>query len=272
MGDCGDAGHHPKIDRDEMFAFWKKYYQPSNMVLVISGNIDKRVRTWVEQRFGKRKGTGEGLDGFEEFVSHKPQSLPRARVQTKPTEQIQLAIGFPSFGIQDPRNVALTLLGVILGGNMSSRLFVEVRERKGLAYFVRVANDAYEEVGNFMIRAGLDKNRLDVATKTILKELRKIVREPVSAKELRDAKAYVRGQMAIRLEDSFERASWFAKQKMFQSRVHTPQTYLKQIDAVTRRDVQQVAKDVLNLKQMSVAAVGPFEDEKVLLKKAGFNI
>jgi predicted Zn-dependent peptidase len=258
-----------EIDRDEMHGFWKTYYQPSNMVLVISGNVDRRVRTWIDEHFGKRKSSGEMLQSFEHFVSHTPHKVPHARVQTKQTEQIQLAIGFPSFGLQDERNAALTLLQVILGGNMSSRLFVEVRERKGLAYFVRSANDAYEEVGNFMIRAGLDKNRLDEAVKTIMKEVRKIVREPVSTKELRDAKAFVRGQIAIRLEDSYERASWFAKQKMFQSRVHSPESFLKRIEAVTKKDIQSVAREVLDLKQMSLAAVGPFKSAKDLLKKAG---
>jgi predicted Zn-dependent peptidase len=257
-----------EVDRDEMFTFWKKYYQPSNMVLVVSGNIDKRVKRWIDQTFGKRTSTHKTFDGFEPFTKHEPHKHPLARVQTKPTEQIQLAIGFPSFGLQDPRNPALSLLGVILGGNMSSRLFVEVRERKGLAYFVRVANDAYEDVGNFMIRAGLDKKRLDVAVTTIMRELKKIVRTPVTAKELRDAKTYVRGQMAIRFEDSYERADWFARQKMFQKSVRTPEQYLKLMEQVTLKDVKVVAAQVLDFKQMSVAAVGPFKSGQELLKKA----
>lgn len=258
-----------EVDRDEMFNFWKEFYQPSNMVLVVSGNIDAKVKRWIDETFGKRKSAHKTFGSFMDFAGHKPHRKPLARVQNKPTEQIQIAIGFPSFGMQDPRNSALTLLGVILGGNMSSRLFVEVRERKGLAYFVRVANDAYEEVGNFMIRAGLDKKRLDVAMTTIMKELRKIVRTPVTAKELRDAKAYVRGQMAIRLEDSYERAQWFAREKMFQKRVRTPEQYLKAIEAVTLKHVHRAAKDVIDLSQMSLAAVGPFKNEAAFLKSAG---
>ena len=126
-----------EIDRDEMYAFYKKYYQPSNMLLVVSGNIDRRVKGWIEKRFGSHKDGKESVDGFETLELPALTKRPRARVQTKSTEQIQLAIGFPSFGTQDPRNPAVTLLANILGGNMSSRLFTEVRERKGLAYFVR---------------------------------------------------------------------------------------------------------------------------------------
>lgn len=257
-----------EVDRDEMFNFWEEFYQPSNMVLVVSGNIDAKGKRWIQETFGKRKSAHKTFRTFTAFASHKPHRKPLARVQTKPTEQVQIAMGFPSFGMRDPRNTALTLLGVILGGNMSSRLFVEVRERKGLAYFVRVANEAYEEVGNFMIRAGLDKKRMDVAMTTIMKELRKIIRAPVTAKELRDAKAYVRGQMAIRLEDSYERAQWFAREKMFQSRVRTPEQYLKTIESVTLKQVHHASKDVIDLSQMSFAAVGPFKDGNDLLKKS----
>ncbi len=257
-----------EVDRDEMFAFWKAFYQPSNMVLVVSGNIDAKGKTWIQETFGKRKSAHKTFGGFTNFAPHASHRKPLARVQTKPTEQVQIAMGFPSFGMQDPRNAALTLLGVILGGNMSSRLFVEVRERKGLAYFVRVANDAYEEVGNFMIRAGLDKKRVDVAMATIMKELRKIVRTPVTAKELRDAKTYIRGQMAIRMEDSYERAQWFAREKMFHKSIRTPEQYLKMIEKVTLKDLHVVAGEILDFKQMSLAAVGPFKNGDDLLKKA----
>lgn len=257
------------MDHGEMVAYYKSHYQPSNMVLVISGNIDRRVEKWVRERFGKRKNKKEKPSGFELHVQHEDQKAPRAAVQTKPTEQVQLAIGFPSFGMQDERNYALTLMGVILGGNMSSRLFTEVRERKGLAYFVRSRNSAHDDIGNFTIRAGLDKKRMDVAMKTILKELRKMKREKVTAKELRAAKAYIRGQMAIRLEDSFERAQWYAREKMFQKRVRSPKAYLKAIESVKAADIQAVAKEVLNMKQMHIAAVGPYKTGSALLKKIG---
>ncbi len=258
-----------EIDRDEMYAFHKKYYQPSNMLLVVSGNIDRKARGWIEKRFGRHKDGKESVDEFEAIELPKAAKRPRARVQTKKTEQIQLAMGFPSFGTQDPRNPAVSLLANILGGNMSSRLFTEVRERKGLAYFVRAMNSSYEDTGVFMIRAGLDKTRLPLAVKTIMKEIRKISREKVSGRELRAAKDNVRGQMAIRLEDSFQRARWFAKEMMFHKRVRTPKTYLKQIESVSATDIQAVAKEILNRKQMSVAAVGPFASDSALLKKAG---
>jgi predicted Zn-dependent peptidase len=258
------------MDRDEMHAFYQKYYQPSNMTLVVSGNINRKAKTWIASKFGKRKDKGFEREGFEPAVLEKAQKTPRARVQTKDTEQVQLAMAFPSFGVQDERNTALGLLSVILGGNMSSRLFAEVREKKGLAYFVQSYNGAYDDVGMFMVRAGLDKNRLELATKTITKELRKIKKSGVTARELRDAKKYIRGQVAIKMEDSFQRAQWYAREQVFQKRVKSPQAYLKKMDAITVSQVNAVAKDVFDFRKMSIAAVGPFKNETDLLTQSGF--
>ncbi len=259
-----------KMDHGEIHEFYQQHYQPSNMTLVISGNINRGVRKMVQMRFGKRRSNGKDRNGFEDVVLPKAQKQPRARVQTKKTEQAQIAIGLPSFGVQDPRNTALKLLTTILGGNMSSRLFVEVRERKGLAYFVRAFNSAYEDVGVLMIRAGLDTERLELAMKTIMKELRSLKKNGVTARELKEAKMFVRGQVAIRMEDSFERAQWYAREQMFQKRVRSPQAYLKHMDTITKKQVHDVAKEVLNFNKMSIAAVGPFASDKELLRRSGF--
>lgn len=258
-----------EIDRDEMFAFHKQAYQPRNMVLVVSGNIDRRVRGWIEKRFGSQKNLKEVPGGFDPAVLPEKQKTPRVAVQTKSTEQVQLAIGFPSIGYDDDRAPAAALMATILGGNMSSRLFVEVRERKGLAYMVNARQSTYDDTGNLMIRAGLDKDRLKIAMKTILKEVRKMRREPVSARELREAKTFLRGQMAIRMEDSYQRAQWYGMQRLFKSRVQSPAGFLKKIDAVRAKDIQALAKEVFDLQRMSIAAVGPYKNAAAFLKAAG---
>ncbi len=256
------------MTRDAVLDFYQKYYQPSNMVLSIAGNIPASLKKDIEKRFGKKKTSREEFDVFEGIVSTSQKEISIG-LQHKPTKQIQLALGFPSYGIDDDRNAALKLLGIILGGNMSSRLFVEVRERRGLAYFVRASNTAYEDIGNFMIRAGLDASRLKLATKTILDELRKIKKDGVSAKELKEAKTFLQGKMAISLEDSFHTAQWYANQKMFHTRVRSPKAVLKRIEKVSRKDVLAVANEILDKKAMSVAAVGPFKTTAQLKKAMG---
>jgi len=104
---------------------------------------------------------------------------------------------------------------------------------------------------------------------TILKEVRKIRREPVSARELREAKTYIRGQMAISMEDSYQRAQWYGMQRLFKSRVQSPAGFLKKIDAVTASDIQSLAKEIFDLQRMSIAAIGPYKNAKAFLEAAG---
>ncbi len=256
------------MPRSEILDYYHSYYQPSNMVLVVAGNIDAKARTTMEARFGKSKSS-RTLSTFAPFVAKPSLNIPAVGLQTKQTEQIQIAIGFPSFGIDDARNAALSLLSIILGGNMSSRLFVQVRERRGLAYFVRASNGPYDDVGVFSIRAGLDKKRLPLAMETIMKELRSVVKNGVTSQELKDAKTFLHGQLSIRMEDTFHRAEWFARQEMFQKEMETPQSYMKKVDALSIADIKAVAKQVIDFSRMSLAVVGPYKNREDFLKKAG---
>lgn len=258
------------MPRTEILDYYHAYYQPSNMVLVVAGNIDAKARARIEHWFGQKRHA-QSLAPFIPHVTRRPRPGPCLGIQTKHTEQIQLAIGFPSFGIDDDRNPVLSLLSIILGGNMSSRLFVQVRERRGLAYFVRASNGPYDDVGVFSIRAGLDKKRLPLAMETIMKELRVVVQNGVTQQELKDAKTFLHGQLSIRMEDTFHRAEWFARQEMFQKEIQTPQSYMKKVDAFTAVDVKVVAKEVIDFRKMSLAAVGPYKNREDFLRKAGIH-
>lgn len=265
-----------QMPREEILDYYHSYYKPSNMVLIVAGNIDEKAKTRIEHWFGSQKRSEGTPVPFTAYVSRPVESRPGlgfqrpgVGIQTKETEQIQLAIGFPSFGIDDKRNPALSLLSIILGGNMSSRLFVQVRERRGLAYFVRASNGQYDDVGVFSIRAGLDKKRLPLAMKTIMSELRKVVKNGVTAQELKDAKTFLHGQLSIRMEDTFSRAEWFARQEMFQKETDTPHMYMKKVDALSAADAKRVAKEVIDFSRMSLAVVGPYKNREDFLKKAG---
>lgn len=152
---------------------------------------------------------------------------------------------------------------------MSSRLFISVRERKGLCYFVRAENSTYDDVGVFMIRSGLDKTRLKEATKTIFEEVEKIKRTGVTTRELKDAKDNFRGRIQLKLEESSNRADWFARQELILDSAKTPEERMAEIDAVSTADIKKVANEILDTKHMSAAAIGPFKDGKAFLKAAG---
>jgi predicted Zn-dependent peptidase len=198
----------------------------------------------------------------------KPFQIPCA-VQTKKVDQLQVALGFPSYGAADKRNAAVSLLATILGGTMSSRLFISVRERKGLCYFVRAENSTYDDVGAFMIRSGLDKKRLREAMKVIKAEIMKIKKTGVTVRELKEAKDNFRGRILLKLEESSNRADWYARQELILGKAKTPQERMAEIDAVTAAEVKQVAEEILDVRRMSAAAIGPFKDGKAFLKAAG---
>ncbi len=257
-----------EMDRDEILAYHAASYRPSNMVLVVSGNIDRKARSLIEKRFGKNRDVRLEGDGYEPFASvEKRELVKRVLVEHKDTAQVQVAFGFPSYGLGDQRNAIVQLLAIILGGNMSSRLFTQVRERRGLAYSVSAGNYMYDDAGAFSIRAGLDRTRTPLAVKTIIDEVKKLAKSGVTTQELKDAKTYLHGQLSIRMEDSQDRAEWYAKQAMFHPRIKSPGTYLKQIDAVTQSQVQNIAREIFNQNKMCLAVIGPYKDTKDFLSK-----
>ena len=256
------------MTREAVLAFRDAYYVPERGVVVIAGKVDKGILPLLERTFGKV------ARAKKEPSPHLPAAIPsssqkiRLNVENKKTKQIQVALGFPGYPIGDPHAPAAHLLSVILGGTMSSRLFISVRERKGLCYFIRASHQPMEDTGVFQVHSGLEAARLKVAVKTILAELSK-ARKGVTARELAEAKENVRGRLRLNLEDSSERADWFATQELFYPKVKSPEEYLAVLSKVTAAQVKAVAKELLDPSKLTVAAIGPFKDEKEFKKRAG---
>lgn len=262
---AGTAKSMKAMKRTDVLAYHDTFYSASNMTIVMAGKLPKDAKAKLEATFGKIKEREVPTVGGH-FTGRTPTDIPLVRVQTKPLEQIQVAIGFeaPPRGHKDME--ALKLLGVILGGTMSSRLFIEVRERRALCYNVRTSIDTYEDVGIFSIRAGLDAARLTLAMDTIMAEIRKVLAGGVTIKELEMAKDNIRGGMMLRLEDSSEQAEFFGRQELFFGEALTPDERMKRFTAVTLEDIHRVAKYVLDFRKMSIAAIGPYKDDKAFLK------
>lgn len=256
------------MPREKIIAYRDAHYVPSRIVIAIAGKVTPEVRPLLERTFGSLKEPKIAPNSFEPFTTLPSSKIPRVHVQEKPLQQIQVALGFPSYPRGDKRNTAVVLLATILGGGMSSRLFISVRERQGLAYDIRAGNDAYQDTGAFTIKAGLDRARLPLALKTIRAELRKIVKNGVTAQELKDAKEQLRGRMLLRFEDSSDRAEWYGNQELFLGKVETPEERMKALAHVTAAQVKQVAKEIFNEKNLAIGAIGPFKDGQAFLKAA----
>jgi predicted Zn-dependent peptidase len=165
-----------------------------------------------------------------------------------------------SYPLEHPDRYVLQVLATILGGGMSSRLFTEVRERRGLAYYVYGLNHSYTDAGSLYAQAGVDINRIDEAVTTISAELRKIAEESVPADELDKAKSFSKGRFVLQLETSQGLIMFGLRREVLESRTPDPQEILAELDKVTAEDVQRVARDLIDGQGLNLAVIGPFED------------
>lgn len=255
----GDVKTVKSFDRKMMVEYRDRFYGPDNVVIALSGKFGEKEAALAEKYFGA--AGAKVKSDFKKF-NFGAAGKPKIKIQFKETEQAQLAIGFPGFSHFDPNLYALQLLSIILGGYMSSRLFISIREKRGLCYFIKSFTNVYEDTGNLVIQSGLDKSRLTSAVGAIFEELDKVIKSGVTEEELSRAKECIKGRLVLALEDSSEVADWYAKQELLTGEILTPEEKLKKIFAVTAADVKRVAKDVMQKNKMSVALIGPFKDEK----------
>jgi predicted Zn-dependent peptidase len=206
-------------------------------------------------------------NNFEKFVwpKEKKSLAHRVQVKEKKLDQAHLIVGFHGLHLNHPDRYILSVLLNILGGGMSSRLFVQVREKRGLAYMIRTGASNYRDVGTAYVQAGLDVARLPEAIKVIKEELEKISTELVSVKELKDAKSNISGRMTLGMEDCSAQAEWFAKQFWLADKMQTYEQVLQKINKVTAADVKRVAKKIFNWGDVHVAAIGQIKKD-VLIK------
>jgi predicted Zn-dependent peptidase len=226
------------------------------MVVGVGGRIEDGLTERLEELLGgiEPRPTGEASE-----VELPPDASP-VLLHTKTSEQAHLILGVRGYPLGHPSRYALQLLAVVLGGGMSSRLFTEVRERRGLAYYVHAANDSFTDAGSLYTAAGVDVGRVDDAVKTIVEELRKVASEPLAADELEKARGYSKGRFVLRLESPQGLIQFGLRRELLEQRIEEPDDVLRHLDEVTAEDVQRVARDLFEDKRFYLAAVGPFDD------------
>lgn len=259
---AGTADSVRGMTREDVLAYRDAFYHPENMVIVAAGKLPEDVLELIDTTFGSISRERH-VPSADTPIKNEIET-GRIRFQKKDLEQVQIALGFPTVGRGHADEAPLRLLASILGGTMSSRLFVEVRERRGLCYTVRTGVDAYQDTGIFSIRAGLDATRLPEAMQVICEEIRKIAQDGVTEGELRMVQDNVRGSLSLALEDSSDRAEFYGRQMLFLRTIEEPLERLTRYDAVTLEDIVRVARTYLRFDRMSFAAIGPFSNEEEL--------
>ncbi len=243
--------------RDTFFDYLGHWYRPSRMVVGVAGRLDGDVRADVERLLGDLEPaeTGEPAPA----VLEEPTGIS-VKVHTKQSDQAHLIIGVPSYPLQHPDRYVLQILATVLGGGMSSRLFTEVRERRGLAYYVFGINHSYTDAGSLYAQAGVDINRIDEAVTTIVDELKRIVDESVPAKELEKARNFAKGRFVLQLENPQGLILFGLRREVLEGGAVEPDEVIAALDAVTAEDVQRVAGAVIGGGALHLAVIGPFDD------------
>ncbi len=257
---AGEKENIRKISREDFISYMKSLYSPTNMVVVVAGGIDyEKVEAQVEKYFSSMKPF--------DTVSYKKvveeQTKPQVLLKQKQTEQVHVAIGFRTVPLVHPDHYSLGVLASILGGGMSSRLFHEVREKRGLAYYVRASSEHYQDVGNLVSVAGLDPKRVEEGIKVIIEEFSKIrsTHKPTE-KELKKAKEYLKGHLVLELEDSRSVSAFYAQQEILEERIETPEELIEKIDKVSLSDLNRVAAKYILEKSLNLAVIGNFSDKQ----------
>ncbi len=247
------------IQRKGIFDYWKEYYQAKNMVLTIVGNYqENEVRKLAERHLGK---IGKGKR--QQFLSAKEkEKSPGVKLVFKKTEQVHLCLGGRGFAQNHPDRYGLSILATILGGNMSSRLFREVREKRSLAYEIRAESMQYHDTGAFVISAGTAPTKAKESVAVILGELKKIKEKKVKENELKRTKEFLLGQLLLGLEDSSSYMLWLGSQQMTEGKIKTLKEIKSKINKVSREDVRRIAQTLFQKDNLNFALIGPLKNKE----------
>lgn len=252
-----------RASRDDVVAHWRRWYRPERMVLAVAGACqhDGVVATAGEW-FGDLAGWLDDVPAAAapDVAVVAPEAAPPGSISVtrRRTAQGNLCIGMPGVARDDPDRWALDLLGAVLGDGMSSRLFLDLRERRSLAYDVSTFASTYADCGTFGIHAGFDPDQADAVVRAILDQLDRITQEKVTPAELARALAYTRGRLELRMEDSGAVAAWLGTGESLLPRILSVEEVIAQLEAVTAEDLLNVAQRYVAPSLVRMALLGPF--------------
>ncbi len=250
-----------KLTREDFISYMGSLYSADNMVVIVAGGIDSDRAVQVVNKFFANMKSFD-IKGYKKVV--EKQSKPAVMVKRKETEQVHISIGVRTVPLNHKDKYALSILASILGGGMSSRLFHEVREKRGLAYYVRTSSDHYQDGGSLVSTAGVDPKRVDEAISVIVGEYYGIASaksaDQITNKELKKAKEFIKGHLVLEIEDSRAVAGFYGLTEILENKIETPNEYMEKINQVTLDEVAGVAASYLVEQTLNLAVIGNFSD------------
>jgi len=247
-----------KFKRQDFINYFTSQYGANSAFVCLAGNIRPSTEKTINKYFN---GLNSSSPVGKKLVQEK-QIKPKVKVYFKKTDQATLSLGVRTFPIDYEDEFIAKLTAILLGGSMSSRLFTQLRERRGLAYYVRTQAEFYTDTGYLTTQAGVPVDKVNDAIKVILDEYKKLTCDLVKKKELERTKDLIRGRATIQLESSDNMASWYGRQATLRDKILTPEGFFNKIDKVKTEDIKRVAQQVFVNKGLNLAVIGPFKNSE----------
>jgi predicted Zn-dependent peptidase len=246
------------ITREQLLNYVARRYMPNNTVLSIAGNIQhEEAVAQIEPLFSKW-AAGELITGY---ITDDKQTEARLRIEPKDIEQAHLCLAVHGFSRSHPQRFTIDLLNTVLGGGMSSRLFTEIREHRGLAYDIHSYTEHFLKSGSFAIYAGVDPQKIETAVVAILEEMSQI-KQGITANELTRAKELSKGRLYLRFEDSQNVALWYGGQEILTQQILDIDDVISIVDAITIDELKGVAEEIITDNGLNLAVTGPIKEEE----------
>jgi len=264
---AGEKKNILNMKREDFVSYKKKHYLPEATVLVVAGKVtEKGVMNKVKKIFGEvpRGEKAEKVKVVEKQI--KPQAL----VSFKNTDQAHFILAVRSYDLFSKKNAILSVLSGVLGGGMSSRLFVKLREEMGVGYYVRAYNDAYTDHGFLQVSAGVDNKRIGEVLQAVLLECKKLKNYRVSEEELNKVKEFLIGNMKLSLESTDDIANFYGGQELLKKEIKGAEEKAQEIRKVTAGQIQSLAKAIFKNNRLNLALIGPFKDKAKFIKLLKF--
>lgn len=264
---AGEKKNITNMKREDFVKYKKEHYVPKATTLVVAGQVfEKDALKEVKKIFENLKNIKKV--GKKKVIEN--QKSPKVLVKYKETDQTHFVLGVRSYDLFNKNNATLSLLSGVLGGGMSSRLFQKLREEMGVGYYVRAYNDASTDHGFFQISAGVDNKRIHEVLEAVLEECRKLKTYEVPKDELEKTKEYLIGNMKLSLESSDDIANFYGAQELLKKKVVLAEEKAQELRKVTAKDVKDLANKIFVNKNLNLALIGPFKEEKNFLKNLKF--
>ncbi|HEY3107090.1 MAG TPA: pitrilysin family protein [Gaiellaceae bacterium] len=242
--------------RETFLEYLDRWYRAPRMVAGVAGNLGEGLTERLEELLGDVQDGATGSPPPAEWS----QDAPRVKLHTKQSDQAHIRVGVHSYPLVHPDRYSLQLLATVLGGGMSSRLFTEVRERRGLAYYIYGQQQGYTDTGTLYAQSGVDIQRIDDAVQTIVREFGRIAAEAIEHDELEKARNFAKGRLVLSLEDPKGMIIFGLRNEVLEGAQREPDDVLAELDKVTIEDIQRVAQDIIREDRLNFALIGPFDD------------